>query len=242
MLTVFARSIIIYIFLLFAMRLMGKRQLGELQPFEFAITMIVAELACIPMSETAIPLSYGLIPIFSLFVLHLFITKIATKSIRFRKFLNGQPVILIDKQGINSDLMKNVDMNINDLMDSLRAKGFFSLSEIAFAILETNGTLSVLPKNENKPLTPKDMNIQIEPAAICFTLVCEGKLMEENISLAGTTKEEVAKVLEHYKIKQKEVFILTLCGGYDMFLQPYNAPCITDNYINIAPISAQEGS
>ena len=105
MLTVFLRATLIYVILLVIMRLMGKRQLGQLQPFELVITLLIAELACIPMAETAIPVSYGLIPIFTLFVLHLFITKISAHSIGFRRLLNGKPAVIINNGAIDYKVM-----------------------------------------------------------------------------------------------------------------------------------------
>jgi uncharacterized membrane protein YcaP (DUF421 family) len=236
MLIVFTRAIILFLFLFLAMRLMGKRQIGQLQPFEFAITMVAAELACIPMAETQIPLSFGLIPIFTLFLMHHLITKVATKSIKFRKILNGKPVIIIDTNGINEEALKTVDMDINDLLESLRVQGYFKVSDIAYAIFETNGNVSVLPKAENQPLTPKDNNMTPEKAEISYSLICEGKLMTENLSLAGTSKEEVERALSHYKLTINQVMLMTLTSGYDLFIQPYIGKYLTDNYVNIIPV------
>ncbi len=156
MLIVFTRAIIIYVFLLIVMRLMGKKQLGELQPFEFAITLIVADLACIPMGDTSMPITYGLVPIFTLFVIHLLVTKLTKHSIKLRKLINGKPIIVINGDGIDYEMMKSLDMTVNDLMEALRSNGFFSPDEVEFAIVETNGDLSVLPKTENIPLTRGD--------------------------------------------------------------------------------------
>lgn len=233
MLIIFTRAILIYIFLLITMRLMGKRQLGELQPFEFAITIIIAELACIPMSDTSIPIAYGLVPIFTLFVAHLFITKLASVSIIFRKFLNGKPVIVIDNMGINAGVLNSVDMNISDLMDSLRAQGYFNPDDIAYAILETNGSLSLLPKGSMRPLTPKDLNIEVAQSSLGYTLVCEGKLMMENIKLAGIDEATVLKALAHYKLKVKNVLLMLLEDGDKLFIQPYIGKSLTDVFTNV---------
>ena len=169
MLVVFTRAIIVYVFLLIAMRLMGKRQLGELQPFEFSITLIVAELACIPMTETSIPIAYGIIPMFTMFILHLCITKIAKNSVRFNKIFNGKPLVLINKNGIDYDIMQKVDLSLPDLMEAVRTAGYFDLSQIAFAILETNGSLSVLPKTEYAPLS---MDIMQNPESKAEEIFC----------------------------------------------------------------------
>lgn len=156
MLNIFVRSIIIYFFLLVAMRLMGKRQLGELQPFEFAITLVASELACIPMSDPTIPIIYGIIPVFTLFIVHILITKLASKSIRFRRVLNGKPVVVIKQGNVLPDVMKELNMDTDDLMEALRGKDVFSPAEVEYAIIETNGGVTVLPKSQTRPLTPQD--------------------------------------------------------------------------------------
>ena len=126
MLSLFVRCIVIYFFLLVAMRLMGKRQLGELQPFEFAITLVASELACIPMNDPTVPIIYGIIPVFTLFLVHIIITKLAVKSVRFRKVLNGKPVVVIEKGNLLPDVLKELNMNIDDLLEALRGNGYFN--------------------------------------------------------------------------------------------------------------------
>lgn len=227
MLIVFTRVIIIYIFLLIAMRLMGKKQLGELQPFEFAVTLIVAELACIPMSDTTVPITYGLVPIFTLFVMHLVFSKIIKHSIKLRRVINGKPIVVIDNNGINYKTLKSLDMTINDLLESLRGQGYFSPSCIKYAVIETNGDLTVLPKAEDTPLTPKDLNIEVEQNTIPYMIICEGKLMSHNMQLSGIEHNLVDKILEKYDLKQKDILLLTIMNGEDIYLQAKNKPCIT---------------
>ena len=147
MLNIFVRSIIIYFFLFLSMRLMGKRQLGELQPFEFVITLVTSELACIPMSDPTIPIIYGIIPVFTLFIAHLFITKIASKSVRFRRIINGKPVVIIEKGNILPEVMKELNMDADDLMEALRSKDIFNPAEVEYAIIETNGSMTILPSS-----------------------------------------------------------------------------------------------
>lgn len=220
MLTVFIRSIIIYVLLLVIMRLMGKRQLSELQPFEFAITLIIAELACIPMAEVQIPLAYGIIPIFTLFVLHLFITKLSSKSLRFNKFLNGKPMIVMSPNGIDMRLLKELDMNVTDLLHALREAGYFYPSQVAYAILETNGKLSVLPKAFAAPLTPQVAGIDADPTQMPYPVVCEGIIENANLDLAGVTKQQLSALLEQQNMNLKEVMLLSVTGGKEVFIQP----------------------
>lgn len=227
MLNLFIRCLVLYFFLLLAMRLMGKRQLGELQPFELAITLVASDLVCIPMADATIPLIYGIIPVFSLFLVHIIITKLATKSIRFRKFLNGKPVIIIEKGNILPDVLKELNMNIDDIMEALRGTGYFNPSEVEYAILETNGSLTVMPKSQNKPVSPEDLGLQLPAATIPVSVIMEGEFIGENLAqLDGTIKERVLTLLNSLNIKQQDVLVL-LVSGEDVFLQPYKGDFIT---------------
>lgn len=221
MFNLFIRAIVIYVFLLIAMRFMGKRQLGELQPFEFAITLIVAELACIPMSDNAIPLIYGIIPIATLVVVHSAISQISLKSIRFRKLLNGKPQILISQGVADCQLLKKCSMTANDLLEGLRGEGIFSIEEVEYALLETNGKISVMPKAQFAPVTPQDMELQVPAVSLPYNVVIEGKFMGENIGKMqnGVTEADIKDFLDAQKIKWQSVFIMTLKDDKSLFLQ-----------------------
>ena len=227
MLTVFIRSIITYIFLLFIMRLMGKRQLSELQPFEFVITLIVAELACIPMSDTSIPLSYGIIPMFTMFILHILITKLASKNHKFNRFLNGVPVVVISPKGIDHRLLDKLDMNVTDLLHALRAAGYFSPEDVAYAIMETNGTLSVLPKAGCAPLTPKDLSVEVDESRMPYPIICEGAFFTENLLLTGAEESAVDALLERHGLRREDVLLLTLDKAKKLYLQPFVGDAVT---------------
>ena len=231
MLTVFLRSIITYIFLLFIMRLMGKRQLSELQPFEFVITLIVAELSCIPMSDTSIPLSYGIIPMFTLFILHILITKIASKNHKFNRFLNGVPVVVISPKGIDHRLLDKLDMNVTDLLHALRAAGYFYPNEVAYAIMETNGTLSVLPKSSFAPATPQDLSVKVDESEMPYPIICEGSFFSENLLLIGIPENAVDALLERHDLRREDVMLLTVDKGRKVYLQPYVGESITEESI-----------
>lgn len=214
MLVIIARTFIILVFLVFVLRLMGKREIGELQPFEFVITLVIAELACTPMQDISIPLSYGLIPIFVVFVCHFTATKLATKFIRFRKLLNGKPVIVIDENGIDIKNLKKLNMDVNDLLQSLRLLECFSIPEVKFGIIETNGNLSVL-KNEQAQ----------KPQTIPLSLVIEGKYMDENLKISNTDRDQLNKLLADNNLKLKDVVMLTTESN-NVFIQPKNGKYI----------------
>ena len=227
MLIVFTRAIVIYIFLLIVMRLMGKKQLGELQPFEFAITLIAAELACIPMSDTQVPILYGLVPIFTLFVVEFCLTKIVKHSLKMRKLINGKPVIVITPNGIDFEAINKLDMTVHDIMESIRAKDYTSPEEIEWAIIETNGDMSVVPKAANRPLTVSDMQLSAEEAQLPYSVICEGKKMTQNIQKCNLEESKIFSLLDKFKFKQEDVLLLLVTGGDDFYLQPQKGKFIT---------------
>ena len=217
MLTVFTRAIIIYVFLLIAMRLMGKKQLGELQPFEFAITLIVAELACIPMSDTQVPVLYGLVPIFTLFIIEFIVTKAVKHSLRIRNLINGKPVIVMNPQGIDYKAISSLDMTVSDLMEALRGGGCFSPAEVQYAIAETNGDISIVKKESGQGAREK----------LPYTLICEGKTMSNNIKKADMSEKKIYALLRRRRLRAKDVLLLTAESGGDYYLQPINSACET---------------
>ena len=225
MLIVFVRAILIYIFLLVAMRLMGKKQLGELQPFEFSVTLIMAELACIPMSDTTVPVIYGLVPIFTLFIVQFALTKLIKHSLKARRLINGKPVIVINPCGIDYRAISMLDLTVNDLLEALREKNYLSPEELEYAIFETNGDVSVIPKA--RPLTTEDMHLNAPPAQLPYAVICEGKKMSDNVRKGKIDYALVEKVLKAHDLKQKNVLLMTVTGGENFYLQPKSGRYIT---------------
>lgn len=220
MLVVFIRTIIIYVCLVIGMRLMGKRTIGELQPFEFTITLAIADLACMPMQDISVPLIYGLVPLFVMFLLHYLITIIAGKSIKFRRFLNGKPVIVINEQGIDYKAINSLNVNINDILESLRSQQFFSPEQVRYAVYETNGNLSVL-ENENG----------YTPSSIPVTIIVEGRLMETNFRYASVSKDDVIEYLDSKHLKQKDVLLMTIENTH-YYIQPKGKPFFSEEVKN----------
>lgn len=208
MITVFIRTIIIYVFLVLGMRLMGKRTIGELQPFEFTITLALADLACMPMQDISVPLLYGLVPLFVMFLLHYFITLITGKSIKFRRFINGKPVIVINEDGIDYRALNSLNVNVNDLLEGLRAQQFFSPEQVKYAVYETGGNLSIMEREEAVALQ-----------GIPITLVVEGKVMDVNFKYSSISKEGVMKLLKGEGLGVKDV-LLMLVDGARVYVQP----------------------
>lgn len=153
MLTIVIRVLIIYIITIIVMRLMGKRQIGDMEPFELVITLIIADLATIPMADPTIPIWYGILPLFVMQVIHFFVVKLQCKSKAVRQILSGSPVIIVSPKGIERQKLKELDICEDELMELLRSKDIYDIHDIDYAILESNGKLSVVPKGEGGKLS-----------------------------------------------------------------------------------------
>ena len=219
--TLIARSIILYILILFLLRIMGKRQLGEMQPFELVITLIIADLATIPMAETALPLLQGIIPLLTLVCIHYLICLLSRKSLFFRKLINGKPIILLDPDGINYENLKRVNMTFNDLMEGIRTAGYFNLEELLYVILQTNGSMTIVNRAQYAPLTAEDMKIEKQQASLPVIIVNKGKINKENLSLAQIDEEFLLKNINQVGIKSiKDILILTIDNYGKIYVQP----------------------
>lgn len=231
--TLITRSLIIYIIVLFLLRLMGKRQIGEMQPFELVITLIIADLATMPMSETALPLMHGIIPIITLTFIHLLITFLIRKSLFFRKIINGKPLILINPDGIDYENLKNSNLNFSDLQENLRVEGYFNLEEILYAILQTNGTLTILPRAAFAPLTANDLDIKKQQASLPIILIADGKTIKENLQLANLDEKKINNILKSNSIQNiKNVTIFTIDTEGKIYLQERNKQFISKTIEN----------
>ncbi len=221
MLTILCRTVIIYILVLFVLRYLGKKQIGEMQPIELVVTLIIADLACNPMADTSIPFLYGIIPILVLVILHQALNFFITKFIPFRTLVVGKPAIVINPDGIDYEVLKKLDMNAFDLLESLRQEGYFNLSEIQYAIFETTGKISVLLKNENLPATKKDIHAEQEISNIPLTVVIEGQIINKNLEKLHFSKDNLIDIIFKQNIKKiKDLAVVTLDENGEMFIQP----------------------
>lgn len=221
--TIIIRSIIIYVIVLFLIRIMGKRQIGEMQPFELVITLVIADLATIPMAEPSIPLIHGIIPLIALACLHFLLSLACRKSLWIRKVINGRPIILISPDGIDLKALKNLNMNFNDLQESLRTCNYFNLEEVLYAILQTNGSLTVIPRSAYAPLTASDVGIQKSEASLPIIIISKGKLLKNNSSMANIDEEFIAKSIKNTNAKSiKNIVLATINQQGKMYIQPYN--------------------
>jgi uncharacterized membrane protein YcaP (DUF421 family) len=227
-LTIITRSLIIYFIVLILLRIMGKRQIGEMQPFELVITLIIADLATIPMGETALPLLHGIIPLLTLSVLHYFLSFLSRKSNILRRAINGKPVIVIGPNGVDYKALKSLNMNFNDLQESIRTDGYFNLEEILYAIVQTNGSISILPRAPYAPLTAKDMKINKESASLPIIIFAEGKFQKENMGLAKLSEDFIKQHLKNIGFEQlKEVLLITINQSGKLYVQPRQGNFVT---------------
>jgi len=214
------RSIIIYFCVIIVVRLMGKRQIGEMQPFEFVITLIIADLACIPMAELSVPLVHGIVPILTLLIVHFLLCVVARKSMIARYLISGRPAIVVNPNGIDYSELKALNMTLDDLMELIRGCDVFNISDIAYAILETNGKLCIMKKANLEPATREDLGININQNSIPINLIMDGQLMVENLKISGINKDFIMKYLEKSNINNiKDVLLMTIDKNGTIFIQ-----------------------
>lgn len=183
---------------------MGKRQVGQLQPSELVVALIIADLAAVPMSEVGIPLINGIIPIITLFIMEELLSYISMKSERARGLISGKPSILIERGTIIEDELRRIRYNINDLLEQLRLKNFSNVEDVSYAILETSGQLSVIPKEEKKPVTLKDMNLIAKTGHLPVTVIIDGRIISDNLHKTGLSNNWLADQLRKNSIKSSE--------------------------------------
>lgn len=208
MLIILIRTIILYFLVLFVIRIMGKSELSKMDPFEMIVLFMMAELAAIPIESLDIPLINGAAAIITLLFLEVTLSFLSTKSQKINNILNGKPSILIDRGNINVKVLKNQRITIDDLMEQLRLKNFPSPADIDYAILESNGDLSVIPKPDKAPLTPADMGIQTSSKIMPMVLISDGMFYKNNLKALGKEEGYLKKELLKLKITDfKQVFL-----------------------------------
>ena len=219
MLTTFIRTVILYILVLVIMRMMGKREIGQLQPFELAIAIMIADLASIPMANIGIPIFSGIIPILALLMMHLIISNINLKSINMRKIICGKPTILIYRGKIDEKALKKEKFTINELQERLRGNNVFNIGDVEYAILETSGQITVIQKPDKRTTIPADFNIMPEYEGIPYDLVVDGKIMTENLKEIGKNYNWLKKQVEKFNMKPEEALVVTIDGKGQIFCQ-----------------------
>lgn len=208
---VLIRTMVLYLFIIIGLRLLGKRQLGELEPAELTLALIIADLASVPMQDNGIPLLTGLVPIIVLLCMATILSVLTTKSIRFRHLICGRPsVVVSDGQVVERELRRN-RLTVDELLEELRIQGYADLRVVKFAILETNGQLSVLPRASQMPVTAKQMKIKTEETGLPVIVISDGRLLSHNLSAQGRNEKWLYRQLAaHGLTSPKQVFLLTV--------------------------------
>ncbi len=215
----YVRTIALYLVLIFSVRLMGKRQVGEMEPAEFVVTMLIANLAAIPMQDGAIPLYSGLIPILTVLGAELTLSGIVFASVRFRQFLCGKPVILINNGVLDVRSLRRTRVTLDELSRQLREKNILSFTAVQYAILETDGQVSVFPYPKEKPASAKDAGIRVKSQTLPITIIEDGYLSRENLRKAKKDEAWLKSELETRSAQVKDTLLLTLeTGGNVLWL------------------------
>ena len=210
MLTVIFRTVVIYFFLVFIMRLMGKRQIGQLQPSELIITMLISEIATTPIEDEETSLFYAFVPILLLALLELGTSFAALKFIRLRCVFQGNSIVVIRNGKLDCKQLRRLRYSVDDLLESLRAKDIFDIEEVQYAIVETDGTLSVLLKPEYRNATVSDVNAIPDNKGLPRILVSDGRMIDSQIEKSVMSREEVENLLKKHKLGRKDVLLLTV--------------------------------
>ena len=210
MATAFFRTIILYLLLIAGLRLTGKRQIGELEPSELVLTMMISDLAAVPMQDFGIPLLSGLLPILTLLALSLLLSQLSLRSLRLRALICGTPTVLIRGGKLQQDAMRKNRFTIDELMEELREQGVTRIEDVKYAVLENSGQLSVLPWAKAKPPTAEDLGLTLEEDSLPTVLINDGRVLRNNLRLCGRDEVWLQKILKQEHCTTKEVFLLTV--------------------------------
>lgn len=221
MVIAFSRSLILYLLIVAGIRLMGKRQVGELEPSELVFALIVSDLAAVPMQEFGVPLLAGIIPILTLFCLTMILSILTMKSVRFRAFLCGRPSVIVAEGKLRPREMARNRFTLDELMEELRMQGVTDLTTVKYAILETNGRLSVLLHAAEQPATCRDLGLSPPEPGLPVILINDGRLMEHNLKGRGLDRVWLDKQLKAHHVKRPDqVFFMTVDEKNTVYLVP----------------------
>lgn len=211
MVIAFLRTIILYLLIIAGVRLMGKRQVGELEPSELVLALIIADLAAVPMQDFGIPLLSGIIPILTLLCITMVLSVLTMKSIKFRAIICGRPSIIVENGKLCQIEIKKNRLTVDELMEELRMKGITDISTIKYAILETNGQLSVLPFANQLPVTAEQMNVAPDEQGLPIVIINDGRILDHNLKTRGLNGEWLEKRLAEYRVRSaQDVYLLTV--------------------------------
>lgn len=212
MMTAFARTLILYFLIMFGLRLMGKRQIGELEPSELVLTMMISDLATVPMQDFGIPLLAGVIPILTLLALSMLLSQLSLRYLRFRALVCGTPAILIRDGQLQQEAMRQNRYTLDELLEELRGQGIASIEDVKYAVLENSGQLSVLPWTRQQPPTAAQLGLDVEDSVtLPVVLINDGRVLRKNLTACGKDEQWLLQTIHEKKLSSpREVFLLTL--------------------------------
>lgn len=216
MVKVIVRTALMYTFVILGVRLMGKRQIGDMQPSELVITLLISEIAAIPLQDFSQPVSVGVVAIFTLVFLEIVCSVLILKSLRLRRVFSGKAVAIIKNGKLDQKAMKSVRLTVFDLIEMLRMQGVFSIDEVETAILEVNGNLSVCQKNSYKPPSANDLGIYTDNEGVAMPIISDGKIIDSSLSFLGKDRPWLDKFLKKKGILAKDIFVMTLDKNGDV--------------------------
>ncbi len=221
MLVIVIRTLILYLIVIVSVRIMGKRQIGEMQPSELVVAIMISDLASVPMQTVDSPLLFGIIPVLTLIVAEVFMAFLSLKSRVARRLISGEPSILIYNGHVNENELRRQRFNLNDLLEQLRISGYPDLSDVEVAVLETNGQLSIIPKSSQRPATVEDLGLKnVILETLPFMLISDGYLNESELKRSGKTKKWLKSQLKKRNIEnEKDVFIASLDLNNGLYVQ-----------------------
>ncbi len=224
MFVVLIRTIILYLLIIVGIRLLGKRQIGELEPSELVLALIIADLASVPMQDNGIPLLSGVIPIVTLLAVASILSVLTVRSIRFRALLCGRPSIVVENGVVQERELRRNRFTIDELLEELRGQGYADFQSVKFAVLETNGRLSVLPYTADKPVTAAQMGLTPEETGLPVILISDGRLLSRNLKGRGYEEVWLQKQLASHGVERPEqVFLMTVDEGGNTYCVPKEA-------------------
>lgn len=210
MISIVSRTIIIYIVVTVAIRLMGKRQIGDIQPNELVITLLISEIAAIPLQDFDQPVFAGVSAIFMLIFLEIIMSILAMKNFSVRKLLNGKSVVIIKNGIIDQQAMRDVRMTVVDLVELLRGQNVFNINDVAFAVLEVNGNLSVLLKKDAQTVSVKDIDLTLPDDYLFLPVISDGKIIRDSLNALKLKSSDITSILKNMNLKVKDIFLMTL--------------------------------
>ena len=217
MFVLIVRTIILYFVVVFVMRLMGKRQLGQLQPYELVITIMISELATLPMQDLRLPLLLGIIPILTMLILQIILSEIQLHCESLRKVIDGKPSILLRDGRLDTAALREQRINVDDLMEELRISGYFNFSDLAYIILENNGQLSIIPKADLAPVTKRDLNIPTIQDTLPVILILNGKVQHSNLKSINKSDKWLENQIKSKKANSYEEIYLAMMDSNENF-------------------------